>query len=157
MSMTVQRAIARIKAAGHDISDEYSSDSCIEFINTAIQQVAALLISARFPSLIKEISVRNGDSLPQNFMIAAGSYPLRMINGKVDIIDDDIESVRFRYFATPDMITAETTNLPISHDAINEVIVKLAIMLALNENEYDISQDTTLTTALQQAIASGMQ
>ena len=157
MSMTVQRAIARIKAAGHDISDEYSSDSCIEFINTAIQQVAALLISARFPSLIKEISVRNGDSLPQNFMIAAGSYPLRMINGKVDIIDDDIESVRFRYFATPDMITVETTNFPISHDAINEVIVKLAIMLALNENEYDISQDTTLTTALQQAIASGMQ
>lgn len=157
MSMTVQRAIARIKAAGHDISDEYSADSCIEFINTAIQQVAALLISARFPSLIKEISVRNGDSLPQNFMIAAGSYPLRMTNGKVDIIDDDIESVRFRYFATPDMITVETTNFPISHDAINEVIVKLAIMLALNENEYDISQDTTLTTALQQAIASGMQ
>ena len=157
MSMTVQRAIARIKAAGHDISDEYSSDSCIEFINTAIQQVAALLISARFPSLIKEMTVHNGDSLPQNFMIAAGSYPLRMTNGRVDIIDDDIESVRFRFFATPDMITAETTNFPISHDAINEVIVKLAIMLALNENEYDISQDTTLTTALQQAIASGMQ
>jgi len=103
------------------------------------------------------MTVHNGDSLPQNFMIAAGSYPLRMTNGRVDIIDDDIESVRFRYFATPDMITAETTNLPINHDAINEVIVKLAIMLALNENEYDISQDTTLTTALQQAIASGMQ
>ena len=33
--MNVEQAIARIKAATHDISDEYSNERCIEFLNTA--------------------------------------------------------------------------------------------------------------------------
>jgi hypothetical protein len=42
------------------------------------------------------------------------------------------------------------------HDPIQEVIVKTAILLALNENEYDISQDTAIRQELLQAIAGGM-
>jgi hypothetical protein len=37
--MQVEKAIARLKAAGHDISDEYSTEDCIGFLNTAVQEI----------------------------------------------------------------------------------------------------------------------
>lgn len=153
--MLITTAISRIKSAGHDISDEYTNERCIEFLNTAIQQVSSLLISAQYPALVKEIMVHNGESLPTNYMKACGTYPLRMTDNKVTIVDDS-ESVRFRYWATPELLSEPSGKLPYEHDAINEVIVRLAVMLALNENEYDIGQDSGLLTQLQQAIASGM-
>lgn len=153
-NMSATTAISRIKAAGHDISDEYSNTRCLEFINNSIQQVASLLINAQWPSMIKELTVQEGNTVPANYMKAAGTYPIRMTDGTVHLLDD-YTSVRFRYFATPDMIT-EVDNLPFNHDGINEVIVKGAVLIALNENEYDLTQDKALLDLLQQAIASGM-
>lgn len=153
--MLVSTAITRVRAAGHDISDEYTTERCLEFLNTAIQQVSALLIAAQYPALVKELLVHNGESLPRNYMAACGTYPLRMTDNKVTIVDGS-DSVRFRYWATPELLTETSKELPYQHDAVNEVIVRLAVMLALNENEYDIAQDSSLLTQLQQAIASGM-
>lgn len=153
--MLVSTAINRIKVAGHDISEEYTKERCLEFLNTAIQQTSSLLISAQYPALVKEMLVHNGESLPANYMKSCGNYPLRLTDNKVTIVDDS-ESVRFRYWATPDLLNDASTELPYKHDAVNEVIVRLATMLALNENEYDIGQDSTLLSQLQQAIASGM-
>lgn len=155
--MLTSTAITRIKAAGHDISDEYSKEHCIEFLNNSLQQVASLLISAKWPALVQEMLVHDGDSLPKNYMQAAGTYPLRMTAGRAEIIDGS-DYVRFRYFATPDNLTGEdeAEELPFNHEAINEIIVRGAIILALNENEYELSQDTQLWTALQQAVASAM-
>lgn len=153
--MKVSTAVARIKAAGHDISEEYSKERCIEFLNTAIQQVASLLISAHWPALVQEMSVHEGESLPANYMSACGTYPLRMTGGKAYILDGS-GTVRFRYFATPANVETEEDALPYDHDAINEVVVKTAVLLALNENEYDITQDSNILSALQQAISAGM-
>lgn len=154
--MKVSTAIARIKAATHDISDEYSDDRCIAFLNTSIQQVASLLISAKWPALVQEMDVHEGESLPANYMQPCGTYPIRMTNGQAHLLDSGIEFVRFRYFATPAVIENPDDELPYDHDAINDVVVKGAVLLALNENEYDITQDNAIVTALQQAIASGM-
>lgn len=152
--MKVKTAIARLKSATHDISDEYSTDACLEFINTAIQQVASLLIAARYPVLTKEVFIKDGDKLPHNYMGACGTYPIRMTNNEAKIIDGS-DSVRFRYFATPDLV-GEDDDIPFDHEAINTVILRTAILLALNENEYDISQDSNIVESLKQAISTGM-
>ena len=154
--MKASDAISRIKQETHDISAEYSTDRCIQFINTAIQQVASLLIAARWPVLVKETTIREGDSIPDNYLNACGTYPLMMTAGTAHITDDAYESIQFRYFATPELINDDSGDMPFMHDAINEVIVKSAVLLALNENEYDITQDTNIVNALQQAISSGM-
>lgn len=153
--MKASTAISRIKSATHDISDEYSTEECLDFLNTAIQQTAALLISARWPSLAKEMDIHEGDSLPANYMGPCGTYPIRMTEGKAHIIDGS-EYIRFRYFATPPNLESEDEDLPFNHDAINDVVVKAAVILALNENEYDITQDNAILTSLQQAISSGI-
>lgn len=152
--MKVKDAIARLKSATHDISDEYSTDACLEFINTAIQQVASLLIAAKWPVLAKETIIRDGDKLPHNYMGACGTYPIRMTNN-VATITDGSDSVRFRYFATPDLV-GEDDDFPFDHEAINAVILRSAILLALNENEYDVTQDSSIISTLEQAISAGM-
>ena len=154
--MKVKTAIDRIYDACHDIAATYDDYRMLEFLNNSIQQVSVLLIAAKYPALVKEVVVHNGDTLPQNYMQACGTYPLRMTFGTVEILDDS-EEVRFRYFANPPLLTSEDEELPYNHDAINEVIVRGAIILAANEDEYDITQDANLLNTLQQAIASGMQ
>lgn len=153
--MKISTAIARIKSAGHDISDEYTNERCLEFINTALQQTSSLLIAGKYPALVKETLVREGDALPKNYITTCGTYPLRMTNNQVELLDDE-DAVRFRYWATPEALTEEDTDLPYPHDAINEVIVKAAIILALNENEYDVTADNSILTALQEAISAAM-
>ncbi len=153
--MTVEEAVARLKYATHDISDEYSDDDCLSFLNGAVQQVSALLIGARWPALVKEMNVHEGETLPTNYMQPCGTYPLRMTEGTAHITDGS-EFVRFRYFATPPTIDSLTGDMPYNHTAINDIIVRTAVMLALNQNEYDISQDSAILQSLQQAVAAGM-
>ncbi len=155
-TVKAEKAIARIKQETHDISDEYSTERCIQFLNTAIQQVSSLLIAAKYPVLVKEMTIRNGDSIPKNYMNLCGTYPIKMTDGKAIITDDAYKSITIRYFATPDLIEYETDDMPYTHDAINDVIVKTAVLLALNENEYDITQDSNIVEALKQAVSSGM-
>ena len=154
--MKVDTAITRIQQETHDISSEYSRERCIQFLNTATQQVAGLLIGAKWPVLVQETTIRDGDSIPHNYLNACGTYPLSMTAGKAHITDPAYTSVKFRYFATPDLLDNASDDMPFEHDAINDVIVKSAVLLALNENEYDISADTNIVNALQQAISAGM-
>ena len=109
----------------------------------------------KYPQIVQQTDLHTGDSLPKNFIRTAGTYPIRITNGKVDIVDGT-ESVSVRYFATPTLVSTTKDKMPYEHDGINEVIVRGAILLALNENEYDISQDSALYNNLQQAIAAGM-
>lgn len=154
--MLVSTAITRIKTAGHDISDEYSNERCLEFLNNSMHQLYGLAIGYNFPPIVREMDLHDDDNLPHNYMKSCGTYPIRITNNIAKLIDDDLDFVRFRYFATPDNLTEESVELPFDHDALNEIIVRGAIILALNENEYDLSQDTALLQTLQQAIAGGM-
>ena len=154
--MLLTTAIKRIKSAGHDISDEYTNEDCISFLNTAIQRVYGLMVGFGHPPIVKEMDLHEDDSLPHNYMKACGTYPMRITNNIVHLLENDGSYIRFRYFANPEMLNETDEELPFNHDAINEIIMKVAINIALNENEYDISQDTALLQDLQQAIAAGM-
>ena len=74
--MKTSKAIDEIKAAGHDISDEYSRAECIGFLNTAIHEVSGLLIAANSPMMVQEILIHDGESIPEHYVRAAGQYPM---------------------------------------------------------------------------------
>jgi len=154
--MQVETAVNRIKAAGRGKGMDWGVDRAIDFLNTSLQQVSALLAANRYPPMVKTIQLEDGDSLPDNYMFAAGTYPIRITDGAVEFLDDDIEQIRFRYFANVGRVVKTSDNMPFTNDAINEVVVKGAVLLALNENGVVIAQDTTLVTALQQAVAGGL-
>lgn len=154
--MQVQTAIARLKAAGHDISDEYSTDDCINFLNTTIQEICYQLATGKSPQMAKEITIHDGESLPTDYIISCGNYPIKVTGQTVNIVDPDVTTVKFRYFATKPQIEAATENMPFTHDVLNDIAVRAATLLALNQNEYDITQDKALLDEIRQAIAQGM-
>jgi len=154
--MNVEQAISRIKAATHDISDEYSNERCIEFLNTSAQQIGGLLCAAKWPPMAQEMELHDGDRLPDNYMHSCGTYPIRITNGIVSFLDGS-EVMRYRYFSNPEFIENTTDAMPFDgFPAIQDVVVKTAVILALNENEYDVSQDNAIRQELMQAIAGGM-
>lgn len=154
--MLVEEAVNRIKAAGRGNGQEWAVDRAIDFLNTALQQVCSLLVANRYPPIVKTVQLEDGDSLPANYMFPCGTYPIRITDGAVEFLDDSIDHIRFRYFANVGKVTKTSDAMPFANDAINEVVVKGAVLLALNENAYNIGQDSQLASALQQAVASGL-
>ena len=49
-----------------------------------------------------------------------------------------------------------TGDMPFVHDVLNDITVRLATLFALNQNEYDVSQDKALLDEVRQAVAQGM-
>jgi hypothetical protein len=154
--MLVEEAVNRIKAAGRGTGQDWGVDRAIDFLNTAIQQISSLLAANRYPPIVKTIQLADGDSLPSNYLFSCGNYPIRITDGEVDFLDDELTEIRFRYFAAPDKVVKTADSMPFSNDAINEVVVKGAILLALNENGKQIAQDSQLVAALQQAVTMGL-
>ena len=142
--MKTSKAIDEIKAAGHDISDEYSRAECIGFLNTAIHEVSGLLIAARSPMMVREILLHDGESVPTHYVASAGQYPIRITGQMVQFVDPSMDEIRFRYFATMPPLEGETGDLPFAHEALNDYVLKVATLYALNRNEYDLTQDNAL-------------
>ena len=142
--MKTSKAIDEIKAAGHDISDEYSRAECIGFLNTAIHKVSGLLIAARSPMMVREILLHDGESVPTHYVASAGQYPIRITGQMVQFVDPSMDEIRFRYFATMPPLEGETGDLPFAHEALNDYVLKVATLYALNRNEYDLTQDNAL-------------
>lgn len=153
--MLVEEAVNRVKAAGRGNGNDWAVDRVIDFLNTALQQVSAYLVANRYPPLVKTVTLHDNDSLPENYMFSCGTYPIRITNGAVEFLGDD-ETINFRYYANVGRVTKTSDNMPFTNDAINEVVVKAAVLLALNENTYNIAQDTQLVTTLQDAVAIGL-
>lgn len=153
--MKTADAVAKIKLAVHDRGNTYSTAECINLLNTAIQEASAILIAGGSPLMVSETVLHDGDVLPDNFMRPAGTYPIRRTGYTVSFLDDTTE-MRFRYFATKDNLEDSSGSLPFIHDAVNESVLRLAIIMALNENEFDCAQDSALLNELKSAIAQGM-
>ena len=142
--MKTSKAIDEIKEVGHDISDEYSRAECIGFLNTAIHEVSGLLIAARSPMMVREILLHDGESVPTHYVVSAGQYPIRITGQMVQFVDPSMDEIRFRYFATMPPLEGETGDLPFAHEALNDYVLKVATLYALNRNEYDLTQDKAL-------------
>ena len=94
--MLVEEAVNRIKAAGRGNNNEWGVDRAIDFLNTALQQISALLVANRYPPIVKTIQLEDGDDLPENYMFACGTYPIRITDGVVEFLDDSLDEIRFR-------------------------------------------------------------
>lgn len=154
--MKVEDAVARLKTATHDISDEYTTEECIGFLNTAVQQVCYQLIAGGSPQMLKQVTVHNLEYLPVDFVRPAGTYPIKLTGQLIEFLDEDMEDLKVRYFATKEPMDNTTEDMPFVHEEINDIAVKVATLIALNQNEYDVSQDKAIIDELRQAIATGM-
>lgn len=151
--MQVLEAINRMKASMHDVSNEYDDAACIFALNTAVHELAALLIAAHYPDLIEEKDFMDGDMVPEGFFRTCGLYPIRVTGGAIHFLSG-VEKLHVRYYKMPaDM--ARTSTLPFRLSILNSLAIKIAIKILLNDNEFDISQDSSIQSEITQALQAG--
>ena len=151
--MQVLEAINRMKASMHDVSNEYDDAACIFALNTAVHELAALLIAAHYPDLIEEKDFMDGDMVPEGFFRTCGSYPIRVTGSTIHL--SGMKKLHVRYYKMPaDM--ARTSTLPFRLSILNSLAIKIAIKILLNDNEFDISQDSSIQSEIAQALQAGV-
>lgn len=148
--MNITDCIARIRTAVHDISDEYTDEECLSFLNEAVQETAQLLASLRYAPLISETHLTDGDPLPNDYLCSAGIHPYRLTDGKIFLTDGQTH-MTLRYYAAPAPLTLNGT-LPFD-STMNEAVILAATIRALRQNEYDTTAEQAHLAALRQGIA----
>lgn len=158
--MKIKAAIDEFRLILHDLYGNYEYDNyhCLMRLNSAVQLTCNLLTQINSPLIIEEKDFENGEDLPGNFLRTCGTYPIRRTGNSIEFLDD-VEKMRIRYFITlPKMgkEDVEEGDMPFAHDSINDFVIRTACKLALNRNEFDISQDQGILTELQNSIAEAM-
>ena len=155
--MKTREAVSRMRSSTHDVTEEYNDVECVWFLNTAIHTISAQLIASNSPFMVKEGIFHDGGSFPKEYYRTAGGFPIKVTGHKIKFLID-AEDLTIRYFYTPYEVTLmdEAEDMPFDNEALNELAVRVAVILASNENEFDVSQDTNIQQMIQQAIASGL-
>lgn len=66
-----------------------------------------------------------------------------------------MKKLHVRYYKMPaDM--ARTSTLPFRLSILNSLAIKIAIKILLNDNEFDISQDSSIQSEIAQALQAGV-
>lgn len=153
--MKVSEAITRFRRIVDDISDEYSDEHIMMLLNEAAQLTAGLLADMASSIVLHRQLFENGDTLPHNFLRTAGRYPVSIVGNKVNFLIDE-EVLMINYFATVDRVTATTDDMPFEHDGLNDYVVRMMVILARNDNEFDVTQDRSLLDELKNAIGQAI-
>lgn len=128
-----------------------TDEELITCLNEAIQYVASYLISANSPAMVNDLLIEDEiTNLPGNFVKTAGTFPVRVTGDTIVLLGEP--PLRFRYFATCQLVDANGV-MPFSHDALNQVTIKLASIYAGNQLEADVSQDKALLDEINALIA----
>jgi hypothetical protein len=158
--MKIKTAIDQFRLILHDLYGNYEYDNyhCLMRLNSAVQLTCNLLVQINSPLIIREEEFENGGTLPGNFLKTCGIYPIRRTGNVVQFLDD-VDKMVIRYYVTmPKMESGdvEDGDMPFEHDTINDFVIRTACKLALNRNEFDISQDQGILTELQNSAAEAM-
>lgn len=154
--MTVREAIARMRSSVHDVAMEFSDAELLRFLNTGIADVAARAIAANGTDFVRTVRVADGDALPEGFVRTAGLFPVRMEAGRVYLLDG-AASLSLRCFCIPPPVTLSDEHLPLRREETQEIAVRTAVLLVLNEHEFDVTQDVSLLGTLAQDAAAAEQ
>ena len=153
--MNVSEALTDIRRKIWDNDNvTMTNDALLKCLNEAIQYVASYLIRENSPLLVNDLTISTATvTLPDNFVKTAGLYPVKITGTTLKWLDYEAgKTLKMRYFATCSEVAADGV-MPFVHDALNQIIIKLAAIYALNQMEADISQDKALLDEINAALA----
>lgn len=129
-------------------------DDLLTCLNEAIQYVSSYLISENSPILIHDLIINTETiTLPENYVKTAGQYPVKITENTLKWLDYETgKTMKLRYFSTCPKVAADGV-MPFAHDALHQIIIKLAAIYAGNQMEADISQDKALLDEINAALA----
>ena len=155
--MTAKEMITQIKEQVHDISNEYSDEILLKYINTGIKSASNLLISAKHHSMIDKVVVEEGNNVPKNFVRFAGFFPIYIIANKFFFFDAEYSVMEAIYYCSKEIVQDADEKIPFDDDSVLLYIEQYASILALNRNEFDVSTDTQILKSLEDTFFASLQ
>jgi hypothetical protein len=148
----VSTALTMVRKQIYDVNSlEYTDEELINYLNSAISLLGYELIKADAPDITAEITISVVDTAkPTGFVQWAARYPLTVSGGLINAYGT--LPITARYYKHPALVAATTDNLPFDNDIYNHLLVQLTAIMALNRNEYEISQDSALAGEIKKAI-----
>ena len=131
--------IIQIREQIHDISNEYSDEILLKYINTGIKSASNLLIAAKHCSMMDKIVVEEGMEVPKNF------------------VDKDYSVIEAIYYCSKEIVKNVDESIPFSDDSVLLYIEQYASILALNRNEFDVSTDNQILKELESTFLTSLQ
>lgn len=155
------KVVDAVKSLRERINDAqslgYSEEILLGYINDAINFLSSVLID-RFDPIVTSnlmIDATTVNPVPKNFIKMAGGFPVKKSGAVFEIIDGS-PVIEIKYFYTAENVTI-IDDLPFDHDLYDMIIIRLAAVYALNQNEFDIQQDQSLIDRLNEVITSALQ
>lgn len=158
--MLVSEAIQRIRMKINDNYDTgYSDALIINYLNMALSYIVSAMINRSDPSVTDYMDVSGiseDNPVPRNFARFAGNFPV-MIKGNNFYVIDGSPMVTVRFFYYPDSITTVSENLPFGdRDYLQDLIINVASIYALNQHEFNVQQDEALKGQIEQLVVEAL-
>lgn len=153
--MLVTKAIEEIQCKIND-RDKVGLDDAeiLSYLNEAIQFISSYLVGANSPIMVKETVIYDDTyTLPKNFVRAIGTYPAKITGNTLELFD--YPPMKFRYFASLQNVGMDD-EMPFTHEALEQVAIKLACIYANAQEQFDVTQDKSLLDEMTAAIASAI-
>ena len=119
----------------------YTDDELLQYLNDSIVAVAQKLIALRDPATIYRANFIDGDTVPAGFCGFVGQVPIEIYDNTVHPYTQNKECIA-RFYKLPSKLEAvsavEEIELP---DKALPILFQMVAALALNRNEYDVTQE----------------
>lgn len=150
--MNVQTFLRTLRPRINDSqATTYTDDELLRYLNDAMVAVGQKLISLRDPSMIFRKTFLDNDAVPDGFCGFVGQVPIEIYDGSVHPYTSNTECVA-RFYKLPAKVESvsavDEIELP---DKALPHLFQMVAALALNRNEYDVSQELNFS----QAFSSG--
>lgn len=158
--MLVSEAIRKVRDSINDTYDTgYKDSDIIGYINMGIKYLSGVLIARNEPILVKEYDVSSsvaGNPVPHNFVRFAGGFPV-MRKGQKFYVVNTMPLVTIKYFYMPDDVKQASDSMPFEDEEVYQMLViSLARIYALNQHEFNVSQDAEIHKSLEGVVNSAL-
>lgn len=134
---------------------DFDDDEIVSYINQAINYIGLYFVSSGNPIAVKDIVIRNGDTLPNDYVKACGILPIKITGKTIKFLDAGVKDYTMKYFyKAPNITGTEDEEMPYDDALTNNVIVTLTVILLMNQQRLNVSQDQGLNSALMDTIES---
>jgi len=134
-------------------SVEYTDNELLGYVNDAILLIGYELIAMQDAEMIVDLSLESASTLkPANFLRFTGALPV-MVQGNNLVVYGKLPCIT-RYFKKPTLVSTIDETLPFTNEGYNQIMTQIVSMIALNRNEFDVSQDKALIDEVRKLIST---
>lgn len=134
---------------------DFDDDEIVSYINQAINYIGLYFVSSGNPIAVKDIVIRNGDTLPDDYVKACGILPIKITGKTIKFLDAGVKDYTMKYFyKAPNITGTEDEEMPYDDALTNNVIVNATVLLLLNQQRLNVAQDQSLSTSLMDMVNS---